>query len=407
MASKKNKHSSDSYTLGLIAAPELPKEICDEIEGELPDLLKNYVDDRRGWEVEVLLDPFAGVIEKSEPVIEEAKKHKEKHEWDYALCFTDLPIVDGKKLVIADASSDREIGLISLPSLGAMPMKKRVREAMMQLVNEMHHGSSEEDRERQNERIAENQEQLEEHEDDHSYQVRGRGSRELMGSRLYERFSPIKRKVYSNEEESQHVRFYANLNVRGRTRLLSGMVLANRPWTIFPAFKRVIALAFATGAYGLIFPSFWMLSDTYGFWRFLAVMFTAMVAMTVWFIVAHGLWENESKAESKFLVRSYNKATASTIGIAIIHYYIVLFIMFLIVSLLFIPASQLALNLSGTVTFATYLKISWLACTVATLGGALGAGLESEETVLKATYGYRQRIRNERAKSEKQKKNSS
>lgn len=407
MASKKNKHSPDSYTLGLIAAPELPKEICDEMAEELPDLLKNYVDDRRNWEVEVILDPFAGVIEKSEPVIEEAQKHKQKYEWDYALCFTDLPIVDGKKLVIADASSDREIGLISLPSLGAMPMRKRVREAMMQLVNEMHHGSSEEDRERQNERIAENQEQLEDHEDEYSHQVRGRGSRELMGSRLYERFSPIKRTVYSNKKESQHVRFYANLNMRGRTRLLSGMVLANRPWTIFPAFKRVIALAFATGAYGLIFPSFWMLSDTYGFWRFLAVMFTAMAAMTVWFIAAHGLWEKEAKAESKFLVRSYNKATASTIGIAIIHYYIILFVMFLVVSLLFIPTTQLGVNLQGTVTFATYLKISWLACTVATLGGALGAGLESEETVLKATYGYRQRIRNERAKSESRQESSS
>lgn len=407
MASQKNKPSSDRYTLGLITAPDLPKEICDQMTEELPDLLHNYVDDRRNWDVEVVLEPFAGVTEQAESVIQEAQKHRDHHAWDYALCFTDLPIVDGKKLVIADASADREIGLISLPSLGAMPMKKRVREAMMQLVNEMHHGSSEEERERQNERIEENQEELEEHEDDHPYQVRGRGSRELMGNRLYERFFPIQRTVYTNKEESQHVRFYSHLNMRGRTRLLSGMVLANRPWTIFPAFKSVIALAFATGAYGLIFPSFWTLSDTYGFWRFLIVMVTAMLAMTVWFIAAHGLWEKESQASSTFLARSYNKATTATIGIAIIHYYVVLFILFSVVSLLFIPASQLTLNLQSTVGVVTYLKISWLACTVATLGGALGAGLEKEETVLKATYGYRQRVRHEQTKSEQQQQSPS
>ncbi|MDX6153106.1 hypothetical protein [Marinococcus sp. PL1-022] len=407
MTSKKNKPSSDRYTLGLIAAPDLPKEICDQMAEELPDLLHNYVDDRRQWDVEVVLEPFAGVTEQAESVIQEAQKHRDHHTWNYALCFTDLPIVDGKRLVIADASSDRDIGLISLPSLGAMPMKKRVREAMMQLVNEMHHGSSEEERERQNERIEENQEELEEHENDHSYQVRGRGSRELMGNRLYERFFPIQRTVYKNNEESQHVRFYANLNMRGRTRLLSGMVLANRPWTIFPAFKSVIALAFATGAYSLIFPSFWTLSDTYGFWRFLIVMITAMLTMTVWFIAAHGLWEKESQASSTFLARSYNKATTATIGIAVIHYYLVLFILFIVVSLLFIPASQLTLNLQGTVGVMTYLKISWLACTVATLGGALGAGLEKEETVLKATYGYRQRVRHEQTKPEQQQQSSS
>lgn len=407
MTSKKKKDAPNHYTLGLVSAPELPKEICDQMARELPDLLKNYVDDRSDWNVDVVLEPFAGVKEEVEPVIEGAQKHRQHQAWDYALCFTDLPIVDGKRLVIAEASSERNIGLISLPSLGATPMKKRVREAMMQLVNEMHHGSSEEERERQNERISENRKQLEKHEDHHSYQVRGQGSRELMGNRLYERFSPIKRTVYFNQEESQHVRFYTPLNLRGRTRLLSGMVLANRPWTIFPAFKRVIALALATGAYGLIFPTFWTLSDTYDFWRFLIVMFTAMITMTVWLIMAHGLWEKEVHTASNFSARAYNTATGVTIGIAVIYYYLVLFVLFFLISLLFIPSSQLASNLQGAVTVSTYLKIAWLACTIATLGGALGAGLEREETVLKATYGYRQRVRNQRAQSEEQKTSSS
>lgn len=35
----------------------------------------------------------------------------------------------------------------------------------------------------------------------------------------------------------------------------------------------------------------WMLSDAVGFWRLLLLMVTAIVAMVVWIIVAHYLWE--------------------------------------------------------------------------------------------------------------------
>jgi hypothetical protein len=42
--------------------------------------------------------------------------------------------------------------------------------------------------------------------------------------------------------------------VRGHLGLWSGMVLANRPWKMLPAFKGAIAAAFATGAYALVIP---------------------------------------------------------------------------------------------------------------------------------------------------------
>jgi hypothetical protein len=79
--------------------------------------------------------------------------------------------------------------------------------------------------------------------------------------------------------------------VRGPVRLLSGKVLANRPWKLIPSFKGTLAAAFATGAYALVITTLWILADSVGWSRLLLLMLTAIVAMVVWIILAHHLWE--------------------------------------------------------------------------------------------------------------------
>jgi hypothetical protein len=74
--------------------------------------------------------------------------------------------------------------------------------------------------------------------------------------------------------------------VLGHPRLWAGMVLANRPWKLFPSFKGAIAAAFATGAYALVTPTIWILGDASGWARLLAFMVAAIVAMVAWVIVS-------------------------------------------------------------------------------------------------------------------------
>lgn len=74
------------------------------------------------------------------------------------------------------------------------------------------------------------------------------------------------------------VRFVAP-RVSGHPRLLTGMVLANRPWELLPSFKGALAAAFATRAYALVTPTIWTLSDTVGWSRHLLLMVVAIVAM--------------------------------------------------------------------------------------------------------------------------------
>jgi hypothetical protein len=50
-------------------------------------------------------------------------------------------------------------------------------------------------------------------------------------------------------------------------------------------------------------------------------------------------------------------------------------------------------NLGHAVGWTDYATIAWLAASMATVGGAIGSGLDSDEMACEAAYGYRQRQR--------------
>ncbi|WP_173915301.1 hypothetical protein [Halobacillus sp. Marseille-Q1614] len=390
--------SKSKKTLGLITAPGYPNKIGKELQSQLPDLLSYYVDDQYEWHSDYIEDPLTGGTEKSLEVLGDTMDKKAEEEWDFAICLTDLPLFKGKRPIVAEAFEEENVALISLPGLGSTPMLKRVRESILQLVNEMYYGSSDEDREKAEQRIQSK-------DDGEHEELKNKSSTRLVGKRAFERLSPIQRETPDENESNIDVRFTVKSRFSGALRVLTGMVRANRPWAMFPAFMKVIIIAFTTGSYALVFPTLWQLSNNYGIWRMFMLSIVAILAMVGWIILAHRLWERKSDSGGNdYLRKLYNASTFFTLLVTVCLYYVLLFLLFSVAVIVLIPIGMLESQLSGSTGYVNYFYIAWTATSVSTIIGALGSALENEDVVLSSTYGYRQRQRYEKIKESKEEK---
>ena len=376
-----------SVALGLIPAPEMPHRLAQDLSTELPELLSRRVDERVSWEVSVICDPLTGSDPDAVRVIDAGRERMEEEGWNLAICLTDLPIRTDGRPVVATVSTAYNVAVLSLPPLGVTLLRRRVREATLQLVSELYEGSPELGRAGEYRDAAEG----------NSGQVRRPGSRahRLVERRLTELISPIRRIAPTNEEDDEVDVRFVSPKVRGHVRLLAGMVLANRPWRLFTTMKGTLAAAFATAAYALVMPIIWQMADSLSWVRLLALMVLAVVAMVVWIIVAHHLWERPAaQEEAREQAALYNASTALTLGVAVLFSYAVLFVLVLLAAGFFLESGFLQSNLGHPVGVSDYVRLAWMATSLATVAGALGSGLEDEETVREATYGYRQQRRN-------------
>jgi hypothetical protein len=358
-----------AVTLGLIPAPDIPEKIAEELALELPDLLGGRVDGSVSWEVAVLVDPLTGTDMEAPEILDECRQKMRQEGWDLAVCLSDLPVYRAGTLVAADVSAKRGVGGISLPALGALRLRPKARKLTLRLAGELY-------------------ERTKEHGADDPPTRRSRAT-EPVGS--FRRIDPPDEDMKAMDVDAR----FAAPGPLGHLRLWSGMVLANRPWKMLPAFKGAIAAAFATGAYALVITTLWLLADSVGWARLLLLMLTALVAMVGWIIVAHHLWERPAQREQRKWASLYNGVTVLTVSTAVLSAYAILFALIFVAAWVFVPGAYFQSILKHPVGLGEYLSLAWLATSLATVAGALGASLEHEETVRAASYGYRQRRRQE------------
>ncbi|UOQ84028.1 hypothetical protein [Gracilibacillus salinarum] len=370
-------------TLGIVTPPWYTEKIEYKLQNCLPELLNKHLNGEQEWDIKYSADPLIGLTEHSKEVMNALYEKKEEEGWDLAVCLTDLPLFRDKSLVVAEANEAKQVSLLSLPGMGAFPIIKRIRESIIQLVKEMNGQNTQKEAGRWSLNASQNK-----------------------WKNIWRKITfmtPIKKETVEMDDHNMGVRFTVDSRFRAGIRMVTGMVRANRPWSLFPSFMKVLMVAFTTGIYALVFPTLWKLGGSYGVGRMLLISIMAITSLVVWIIISHKLWERPNDNFSTYLRRLYNCTTFLTLFTTILIYYFVLYGGFLLAVFLLIPMDVLQAQLSGEGGLHHYFLIAWMATNVSTFIGALGSSLEKEEVVLSGTYGYRQRQRYELIKEDKEK----
>ena len=203
---------------------------------------------------------------------------------------------------------------------------------------------------------------------------------------MVEDVAPIRRLV-DDETDDGEVGFVAS-RVTGRLRLMAGMVRANRPGRALLGLSKLLVGAFGTAAFSLATNSIWQMGDALDGLRLTVIMLLSIAALVGWLVFTHHLWEKPSPDTPAELARLFNLGTVITLSLAAAVSYAVLFVGTLGAAALLIDASVLEQNIGHPVGLGDYLTLAWIISSMATVGGAIGSGLEDEEHVRAAAYGY-------------------
>ncbi|WP_434099681.1 hypothetical protein [Streptomyces minutiscleroticus] len=271
----------------------------------------------------------------------------------------------GRKLVM-DLSHEHGLALLSLPLLGGLRLRRRallaVEEAVLSLAGP---------------RAAE----------------AGEPSRHQPLGRFTGRLAPVHPGPIG-EEETADVR-YVVTGPRGYLRVLGGMVRANRPWRLVPGLSKALAAALATGAVATVNSTVWSLAASLSTPRLVIATVGSVAIMISWLIIDAELWHRsaEGSPEARKRAALYNASTIATVGIGVLVCYVGLMVINWVWAL-FILNDRVFASMTRTPLHAEeYLTLAWFVASVATVGGALGSGLESDEAIRAAACSKREQER--------------
>ncbi|GAA4769029.1 hypothetical protein [Actinomycetospora chibensis] len=354
-----------TLVVGLLADPDTPAEVAARLVDDLPDVLGDRVDSTITWDVRTMTDPVTASVQDPEEVLRAVADQTAHTEWDIGIYLTDLPMQHGEQPILADLDHDRCVAGLSLPGFGPFLQHHKVRNAVVRLVAD----------------LAGVSDAGLEHGRHHPIRLGRAAARFLQPVRVV------------RAGRSRHTRRYVTTPGRGRVRLLAGMVRTNEPWRLVLGMRTALAAVLGTSAYLTINSTIWLLATRLGAAKLALTLLVAVALMVAWIIGAHHLWErarDEGEREETVL---YNASTVLTLSIGVMVMSATVFVLTLFGSLFFLEPSVMAPTLGRPPTLGDHLVLAWLATGLATVAGALGSGLDSEDAVRRAAYGYRERQR--------------
>jgi hypothetical protein len=153
--------------------------------------------------------------------------------------------------------------------------------------------------------------------------------------------------------------------------------------------SRALVAALGTSAFTLTSPGVWRIANGMGWLRLIALSLGTIIGTCVLIITLHGLWERSPNQAVREQVALFNAATALTLAFGISALYLALFVLNSIAGGALVAPGVLESELHHAVRVRDYLWLAWLVSSLATIGGALGAAIESDATVREAAYGFR------------------
>ena len=176
--------------------------------------------------------------------------------------------------------------------------------------------------------------------------------------------------------------------VRGRWRLLLGMVLANRPWLLVPGLKSALVAALATGAVATINSNVWLLAGSLSWWRLTVAAIASIALVVAWLVIEGELWDrpDNDSAEARERSRLYNTSTLVTLTTGVLICYLALYVVNMAWALFVLDPAVMGGYLNVSLGYGDLFVLAWFVASAATVGGALGSGLESDEAIRAAAY---------------------
>jgi hypothetical protein len=169
------------------------------------------------------------------------------------------------------------------------------------------------------------------------------------------------------------------------------MVLANRPWRMVRDLSKVLVATLASAGFFIVNSNAWGIADQLAFRTLLIIAVLAVSGLGAWLAVAHSLLERPTRSRDAALTRSVNAATALTLLLGLLFAYFVLYVVVLASMGLVVPERFMASTLGHPAGFGDYAAAAWFAASMATVVGAIGSGLESDEEVRETISRYRPR----------------